>query len=175
MEGNPNTREEIGQRSSRRGLFIFLWSWFVSSSMTFRRLVDFVACVCCGWSDGAWWGWSLSSWKIISGIVLGEGYNREEGTKQHQTASSWSATDQQLCASPEDINLNHFCISFPSTDQPSKANPGYLNPNQAQFLRQRIHKRWDSSGSQVFPNESFCAIPVESRCGVTDARQVYRC
>lgn len=38
-----------------------------------------------------------------------------------------------------------------------------------------IHECGNSSGSQVFPDEPLCAIPVESFCGVSNARKMHAC
>lgn len=39
----------------------------------------------------------------------------------------------------------------------------------------KIHECGDASGSQVFPDEPLCAVPVEAFGGVSDAWKVYTC
>lgn len=39
----------------------------------------------------------------------------------------------------------------------------------------KIHECGDASGSQVFPDEPLCPIPVEALCGVPDARKMHTC
>lgn len=44
-----------------------------------------------------------------------------------------------------------------------------------QNTHRKIHEGGDASGSQVFPDEPLCPIPVEALCGVSDARKMNTC